>query len=581
MKRSIFLGVIASLTTLSIAPHIFFDPINFPKFLVLTLGVSLLFLTLLFNHDSSLRLDMLPIRKTNAQSIVIYLLFFLLVTIIVLSFAMNEYERDTQLLGTWGRNTGVILWISLLAICLLSYLFLNDTKDFEFIEKTFIRCSYAVYSYALIQIAELDPIKWSSLQPTSFLGNINFVSAFLGMAATLLFSITLFRKLPFQTVVFYLLICTLYLIYMFTTNSLQGLACFLVGTFVSILVKLRGKLQRGVLTGFTILSGSFLGLLALSVFGVGPLGSFLQQQTLAFRLDYWLAGVEMIRANHYFGVGLDNYGSYYREYRSAIAATSTGPDRVTNTAHNIFIDFGVGTGFAGFILLFALFVLGLLSAIKRLTTMGFLESKSKVGSTSDKVVKSLPPQSLLTTFLSVTVSYFVFMLISINQIGVSVWGFLFLGGLLRLGQLKSEAKLEKAPRERSRTLKHNFILAIILCISFSMIIFKVAPAAKIDYQFLRLLNAKDFVGLLDLAQEDSTTSTYYEVAIEEAVRNRTVDRDALLLHGKLLLEEDSRNFYALSLLLNLETDPVLLTKYARRITALDPKNEQLRVWLDK
>ncbi len=289
----------------------------------------------------------------------------------------------------------------------------------------------------------------------------------------------------------------------------------------------------------------------------------------------------MIKANVFFGVGLDNYGSYYREYRSAMAATSTGPDRVTNTAHNIFIDFGIGSGFAGFILLVALFVLGMLVAIKRLSMMGFLESKSKVGHKSDKVAKSLPPQTLLTTFLSVTVSYFVFMLISINQIGVSVWGFLFLGGLFKLGQLKSDANPEIVPRERSRTMKHNFILAIFLCISFSTIIFKVAPAAKIDYQYLRLLEAKDVGGLLDLAQKESTASTYYEFAIEEAIRNRTTDRDALLLHCKRLLEEDSRNFYALSLLLNLETDPVLLAKYAGQITALDPQNVQLRVWLDK
>jgi hypothetical protein len=52
----------------------------------------------------------------------------------------------------------------------------------------------------------------------------------------------------------------------------------------------------------------------------------------------------MIGANSLNGVGLDSYGDFYRPFRSLEAVTRTGPQRVTNTAHNIFLDVTTGAG---------------------------------------------------------------------------------------------------------------------------------------------------------------------------------------------------------------------------------------------
>jgi O-antigen ligase len=50
------------------------------------------------------------------------------------------------------------------------------------------------------------------------------------------------------------------------------------------------------------------------------------------------------------GVGVDSYGYFYKEYRDLEAIERTGPERVSNTAHNVFLDISSGAGiFAGFI----------------------------------------------------------------------------------------------------------------------------------------------------------------------------------------------------------------------------------------
>jgi len=107
------------------------------------------------------------------------------------------------------------------------------------------------------------------------------------------------------------------------------------------------------------------------------------------------------------GIGVDSYGDYYEQYRDMTAVTRTGPQRVTNTAHNIFLDVSSGAGiFAGiaFFLIFA--------------------------STLYVIFKMLRSNAFSTTNLAISgmfICFTVFCLMSINQIGVGIWGFILIG----------------------------------------------------------------------------------------------------------------------------------------------------------
>jgi hypothetical protein len=141
--------------------------------------------------------------------------------------------------------------------------------------------------------------------------------------------------------------------------------------------------------------------------GSGPLRA-LVQATALYRSDYWRAGWDMFKSNWILGVGLDSYGDYYRQYRDLLATVRTGPQRTTNTAHNIFLDLFANGG----ILLGGSFLLLCVYVILRLS---YLVTKDKGKS----------PE--LMRIITLVTSSMVFYLISINQIGVGFWGFIFLG----------------------------------------------------------------------------------------------------------------------------------------------------------
>jgi hypothetical protein len=115
-------------------------------------------------------------------------------------------------------------------------------------------------------------------------------------------------------------------------------------------------------------------------------------------VDNWLSGV-----------GIDSYGDFYEQYRDVAAVTRTGPQRVSNTAHNIFLDVSSGAGIIAAILFFALF----LYAFKAIYSL--IQSESC--NSNDVAVASM------------FMGFFVFCMISINQIGVGIWGFIFMGYL--------------------------------------------------------------------------------------------------------------------------------------------------------
>jgi hypothetical protein len=362
------------------------------------------------------------------------------------------------------------------------------------------------------------------------------------------------------------------------TNSLQGLACFAIGTALLIAVKLFNQLK--LMSLITLFSFSTLSLfcISLGVFGIGPLGRLLQQETMSFRLDYWSAGLAMIKANYLFGIGLDNYGNYYREFRSNEAATSTGPERVTNTAHNIFIDFGAGTGLLGGLLLFALFVLVIfmgLRVILQIQSQG--KSKPKYGGgVKSEEFKEKVWAEFLYSYFAATVSYFVFMVVSINQIGVSVWGFIFFGALLRLILVFNRNFAHVTNPKLARFNFNRQISIFLLTLLVPIFVLKVAPAVKVEFLFLRALESNDVSTLFQLSRGSLNIPTYSEVSIEQAIKNGALSQDMLIQKGKELLDEDPRNFYALSLLVNLQPDEVTRLKYAKQLVELDPQNPIIR-----
>jgi hypothetical protein len=143
----------------------------------------------------------------------------------------------------------------------------------------------------------------------------------------------------------------------------------------------------------------------------GPLSSILYKPSVSFRGEYWAAGINMGMDKPFFGQGVDSYGTYYRVFREPTALVAPGVNTVTDTAHNVFIDIFSGSGFIGLFLYLSIILLVIVRCFKYI-----------------QKTQSFDPTFIV--LVSVWICYQAQTVISINQIGLAVWGWIFAGLLI-------------------------------------------------------------------------------------------------------------------------------------------------------
>jgi O-antigen ligase len=482
-----------TITTLAISPFSSYDPINLPKMLVLVTAASILLVPLL----TRLRL----LFSINAAFS--YLVLAIVAGLIV-AFLRNPAPYSHQLWGVWGRSTGLLTYIAFVVVLLSTILFSFKSEERTF-RQVFERLSYFITAYTLIQAGDIDPINWSQKAMVATLGNINFMSSFLGLASISFFSRLLLEKLPITSKAHYSILILINLFLIWLSESIQGVAVFAAGASIILAFAIRRNLDFNRVIYWLL---SIIPLGAISFFGVAGLGplSMLRQETVIFRRDYWLAGIIMTKENWLDGVGIDSYGDYYEQYRDLEAVVRTGPQRVTNTAHNIFLDVSSGAGVLTGLAFFALFALTIARIIKILKRGEF--------------------DPTLAAFSGMFVGFVIFSLISINQIGVGVWGFVFMGYVIGAGarqELFSYNSLSKKNSERerfkenldsSRKIENSKFSRTLLFVATLLVgtlgFFSALIPFRTDINMLAAVRAKDFESMKNVASRDSATTFHRE-----------------------------------------------------------------------
>lgn len=389
------------LITLAISPGVSIDPINAPKFLILTvLGVISIGLVL-----PNLKLST-EIDRDRFISILLVGLFILGLVVALLS---GETSWKEQFFGVYGRNTGFVTYVSLAFIFLALVIFFSKELLGKLIV-TLVVCGSLSSVYGLLQFLDLDPVGWSN--PYSpiigFLGNPNFQSSFLGMASVALFD-RIFRDEAgkFQkAIVIAGLLLNLFIIVQ--SDSQQGLLVFLLGTSIVLVGHLSRLANKIYFRGVTLVV-LVLGILAsMGLLQKGPFASVLYQPSVTFRGDYWRAGIRMFRENLLNGLGLDSFGSFYRLYRDSVATLRRGPEITTNAAHNVVIDLAANGG----VLLVVPYILLMFFTIWLFIRAMRVDSEDK---------------SALVLVFSLWLCYQAQSLISINLVSLATWGWVFMG----------------------------------------------------------------------------------------------------------------------------------------------------------
>jgi len=482
-----------TITTLAINPLSSYDPINLPKMLVLVTGASILLVTLLASARSLVGINSLFVSLALA-----------LVIALMIAFLRNPAPYAQQLWGVWGRSTGLLTYIAFVVVLLSAMLFSFKSEGRTF-RQVFERLSYFITAYTLMQAGDIDPINWSQKAMVATLGNINFMSSFLGLASISFFSRLLLEKLPITSKAHYSILILINLFLIWVSESIQGVAVFAAGASITFAFAIRRNFDfKRVI--YWLLSIIPVGVISFfGVAGLGPL-SMLRQETVIFRRDYWLAGITMTKENWLDGVGIDSYGDYYEQYRDLEAVVRTGPQRITNTAHNIFLDVSSGAGVLAGIAFFAMFTLTIATIIRILKRGEFDPS--------------------LAASSGMFVGFLIFSLISINQIGVGVWGFVFMGYVIGAGarqELLSNNSLSKKDPgkqgskklpDESRKIENSKVSRALLFLVTLLVgtlgFFSALIPFRNDINMLAAVRAKDFESMKIVALRDSATTFHRE-----------------------------------------------------------------------
>ena len=396
MGRVLGWGLIA--TTLLVTPLWALDPINPIKMLVVV-PVGFMCIALILANRKSV--------SWGSYKIVLGLIgaFVLWQVLVVL---VSGGELNQQLFGSQGRNTGLITYVAFSMIFLGSVV-ASNAESLKRIVLVVSIVGVASLGYGVIQAVGADPFNWvNSYSPVfGFLGNPNFQSSLLGILGAIVFP-QLFDKglkIQLKALIGIYLLVTLYVIK--ETASQQGFLVLAlgIGVVVSLYVV---QLNRGLAIGYVILSILGFFLVLFGTLNKGPLASILYKDSVTYRGDYWRAGWNMTVDHPLFGVGMDSYGDWYRRSRTLAATLRRGPDTTSNAAHNVFLDISSYGGFPLLIIYVALMALVFVSTFKVL-----------------KRNKGFNPA--FAGLVGGWVAFQAQSIISINQIGLAMWGWVLSG----------------------------------------------------------------------------------------------------------------------------------------------------------
>ena len=408
MKIARNVGVIGAFVTLLISPNTNLDPINIIKFTCLLIGAGYLI------ADYPLVISSF---KKNGKSYKIFVcasLFGVLYQFIGL--IITEAPIWQKIFGAFGRNTGFLTYFALAVIVLIAST-LREVSQVLVIIKLFIYVLVFEIIYGIIQWSGLDPYSWKNLYNPIIgtLGNPNFSSAYFGIASALILPLVFSKVLSVR---FRILLAICYPTLFFLTiasDSWQGTGLVFIAAALYILYWIRSSKKISLIGFPLILIYGVISILAVLGFrGDGPLGQFLNKPTFTIRMDYWNTAINTIMNFPIFGVGSDSFGDWFRLMRNEETVARIGLNVSTNSAHNVVLDMMVNNGILVGLTYLLVVVMILWKSIPLIW---------------------YPHRNNNPIFLSIFLAWFCYQiqsLVSINQIGIGIWGWIFQGVMVAI-----------------------------------------------------------------------------------------------------------------------------------------------------
>lgn len=405
------------------------DPVNATKFLLLgSVGMGALALVIFKGAGLAWGTSKLAIIFSGS------FVFFS-----ALSVSQSKSPFIQNIYGVAGRNTGFLTYFFLVSI-LIGALVLRKAKSLDYIFIGLFVTGIVNVLYCGWALFFGDFISWNNPYGNilGLFGNPNFIGAFLGIWISATVGYFLTRKLKIWQIVTLSAILILSIYEVQQTRAVQGVVVTAAGLvtvgFYWIRSKSRGWIPTSMYTLFVMILGSFALLGALQR---GPLAEIVYKRSVSLRGVYWKTGIETGMDNPIFGAGMDAYGDWYRRSRTEYAAlVMPGPQTVTNSAHNVVIDIFSYGGFPLLLSYLGILSLGAIAIIKQLR-------------------KSKNYDPLFVSLSVAWIGYQLQSIISINQIGLAVWGWVLTGALLAYDKVQDSPTTGYSPKASAKKVVHT------------------------------------------------------------------------------------------------------------------------------
>lgn len=416
---AILLSIGGFLTTITVVTSSVNEPVNAPKLLVMgsIAGGALLFVTQYRNRFENF-----------ANLKFLYSLMVLFMTASLTSIFFSESSIANGFYGTYGRNTGFLAYFCLALIFIASALLQSSKSITTVLNGLFYAGLFNLFYFVLTRFG-IEIFAWNNSfkRTLGTFGNPNFVGAFMGIFIILCTArlVEKSTKLHWRLALLVLILISLYEVKL--SLAVQGIVITGFGWAIVTFFVIRSRFEsRSLVLGYIIFAGLVGSLATAGALQKGPLASLIYKTSVSLRGEYWYAGWHMGITHPFLGVGMDSYGIWYRRMRAASALVLPGPETTSDAAHNVFMDIFASGGFPLFIsylLLNALIIFHIWRGIKAFKKFDLV-------------------------FVSITATWLCYLaqsIISINQIGLAIWGWI-LGGLI-IGYVRGQDKSdeEKTP----------------------------------------------------------------------------------------------------------------------------------------
>jgi O-antigen ligase len=435
------------------------------------------------------------IKSNKVLKNTLYLTIAFLLSI-VFSVIFTDFKY-TAFFGDTMRRNGFLSYLSLAVMFVSGSIFIRLFNVKRIYIATYLIGSITV-AYAFLQSSGRDFIEWNNPYNAIIgtVGNPNFASALMAIMGVLMFSSLFVFEIAFYYRIFAAIATPAILFLIYKSQSRQGLIAYLIGVGMFLIIYLLNKHRNlgiaATFSGVVLFIFSLLGMLQ-----IGPLQNILYKPSVSVRGYYWRAAVEMFKDNPIFGVGIDRYGAYFKQYREVGYPLNYGFDITSSNAHNTFLQF-FATG--GIMLGTTYLILNLYVFNRAITGLKNLQGSNKI---------------LLAGIFSAWIAFHAQSLISIDNVGVSVWGWV-LGGSI-VGVSVSEGSNANNDRKVFSARKNQINLQRALISSVMLV------TAVILITFLYRAESNTYYGKANFNLQDPSTRVVFRNQQIKIVNTTLID----------------------------------------------------------